>query len=410
MAEETKEKSPQSKGKLMFTLLLVVLTNLGRAIKKLAGSVIYQKNSNQKINKSIYDALPPLHGTMLSITLGFITVFAFYAFQEVYSGKQKLYDIKETFKDICQPDFFHGYNWDRYVNEEGELNWDRVKEALWDASLMFSYVDNNRYPKREIIIIDEDKEDSEDDVLLSYWKKHGFKRDAQYILKAQIENAAKEILSLTGLILTSYPYLGQSRIKHPGVEQRKTQVNITDDNAWLKELKRRNGYLLFIWNNKKSIIELMNHHRRFNIQEQKELHERTLRQLTKQYEEKGVEVPKELISKMKEHETYDIDFSQVILRFFSRIEYFEKEIVPKAQKQVNTISRHQEYFKLKTRAKIALRCAILIFVFGIIYPMLISADIVLPLIKRTDVVLLVITAAPYLLGLLYLIRVVARLG
>jgi hypothetical protein len=257
------------------------------------------------MNNSLLDLLPALHGTMLSITVGFVTAFALYAYQTTSSARQNLEDIKRQVQNISKPGFECGIDRAKYLNTKGELDWQRFKDGLRDASSLFSHIDyEDRGLKRETIIIDDMQNGSTEYSRLDYFKKHGLQNDTVYIEKSQIEKAARESLGLLSLVMTSYPYLGYGMFNKPDSDE------VTSYHSWLDDLSRYNGFLLWLWNtNHRSLSELMNQYRSLDIQSQKDMYEKTLQQMLKSSKEKGVVVPDKEIQRLRRefHIIHDTD-------------------------------------------------------------------------------------------------------
>ena len=360
------------------------------------------------MTNSLLDSLPALHGTMLSIIVGFVTAFALYAYQTTSSARQQLDNIKRQVQNISSPSFEISINRANYLNSDGELDWQCFKDGLRDASSLFSHIDHEDHDlKRETIIVDDMQNDSDASSRFDYIKKHGFKKDAVYIEKTQIEKAARQTLGLLSLAMTSYPYFGHGMLNKPATDE------LSNYRLWLPDLSRYNGFLLWLWNgHHRGLSELMNQYRLLDIQRQEDMHEKSLQQMLKSNKDQGISMSDEQIQRIKRqfHTIRETDYSLILRDFFLKVTHLEQQVIPKANEHLITLTTYENSFKLKTRTIWVLASAVFIFILGIMTPMVITAYSKPPIVKSLEICLFVFTTVPYLVGLLYLIAVVSRLN
>ena len=299
------------------------------------------------MSNSLLEPLPALHGTMLSIIVGFVTAFAFYAYQATSSARQNLDDIKREVQILSKPSFECSFDKAKYLNDDGELDWQKFKDGLRNAASLFSHLDyEERGLKRTTIIIDDMKDTSVEYSRSDYYKKHGMQIDAVYIEKSNIEKAAMETLGLLSLAMTSYPYLGQGMLNRP------VTTDIDNDKLWLDDLSRYNSFLLFLRNgSNRSLNELMNQYRLLDIDRQKMLHETSMQKMIETSQKQGITIPEEEIQRIKKqfHTIRETNYRMILNDFFLKISHINQNLAPKAKESLIKLTTYENKFKLKTR-------------------------------------------------------------
>jgi len=369
------------------------------------------------MNNSLLNSLPALHGTMLGITLAFVGAFLLYAYDKTSSARQKLEDLKRQVQEACKPDYEVDIDRAKYLNSEGELDWRRVMHGLRDASSLFGHIGHeDQWGIREIIIIDDIRNGSTQDPKTVGAPMPGLQTDAKQIKKSDIEKRGRETLGLLARVITSYPYLGQGALNKPDRDE------VTDYRSWVDDLSDRTSWLSWLWATRhRSLSELMKQYGPIDIQRRKNPHEESFEESLEQMKEKGIDVPVELIPRIRRqaeaiqraretHTLHDHDYGFDLRNVFDKIARVKAQLLPTAQESVETLTKYETKFKLKKRAMWVLSWAVFILVVGITLPMVMNAYAKPPRIKSLELWIFGLTMLPYLIGLIYLIRVVSGLN
>ena len=218
--------------------------------------------------------------------------------------------------------------------------------------------------------------------------------------EVQITEAGRKILGILGLIMTSYPYSGK------GMLHRSNEAPSDFDDAWIEELTQRNNYLTWLWNTYAlGLHELMSQYSTLKIKHQQD---RIIQQYINQRKDTGIPVTQIEIDNIRRYYHIPrIDYNSTLQEFFTKIKQIQEDIIPKIKENKVVIKTNENQYKIKSMSLWILAVTGLIFIFGIIVPIIINSYISPP--RTVELTILMLTMLPYLCGLYLLMRKICGL-
>lgn len=104
-----------------------------------------------------------------------------------------------------------------------------------------------------------------------------------------------------------------------------------------------------------------------------------------------------------------INYERLVQDFFMRVKYIEDTLMPKMVEIESKLEFYEKKFKIKQHGLAIIITAIFIFIFGIIVPLFLQTWQKTPHIRFIEIILLVSTMSPYIIGLFYLLKKISGL-
>ncbi len=224
----------------------------------------------------------------------------------------------------------------------------------------------------------------------------------------EIIDSACNLLTIISTLSYSHPYNGKKNYR-----DNTRDISIVYDKEWLKYLKKINRFLLTQWNSRKlSIIELMKRYEKICIDTKNEIDQKGW---IEEKQEGGTIVSQlstegsKLLKNNKVDISGRIDYELLVQDFFMRVKYIEDTLMPKMVEVESKLEFYEKKFQIKNHGLTIIITAIFIFIFGIIVPLFLQTWQKTPHIRSIEIILLISTMLPYIIGLFYLLKKVSGL-
>lgn len=333
---------------------------------------------------SIIEALPSVHGSLLGIGFSLFGAYAIYAYQKLAESNELLQAILEEAKRFSFARRYQGVAASTVLGDDGVLDWVKVEGALREASFLTGNV-AGMTDLKDFRSMDADK------VKLVY----------------------EEIIQLMNYFFISYPFNGDTlieagpitkkvreakdkpfdmeRVKLIALYIRRLQINWSSYHEDYIHLARQ--YFICRENEKRknierAVIEGINKIPGLSAREKQDRIEASLK-------------PSGQIADSEEYVRELIDF-------FNRVSIFGNELLPKIQKFIDVSMSYKTRFKFKIISRFAMAFFAVVFIFGIVLPLIFS-DISLGNVWWwVGYVLFFVSAVPYLMVWGYLWRKISK--
>lgn len=341
--------------------------------------VLFNQKKGER-RKSLFEVLPSIHGTMLSITVGLFGLFALFAYQKINTQIDLLASYQYQISQELKPTLMTNINDIAFLDSTGNIDLPSVRRRFWEIAGV---------PRS----LDRSKEIPEQ------WR--GYNND-EYL-----DSACFDLFGLIELVSRSYPYYGGNNLD--AILSKKWDI----EKDWIDELIRFNTYFDIYWKtNQASIQDLLIRFRDLDIQRQVRLKEETANRVIASRNESGLPTSSEEINKM-------LNFTPIIVienyrhveAFFIKVDFIQKNLVPEIRECRTLLNMYKNEFKLRSRSRVLLLIALFVFILGIVLPVFGGVFFTEKIKYRMqiEVTASILTLLPYIVGLVYLVIVVSRL-
>lgn len=324
------------------------------------------------MESNILSILPTIHATIITIVVTVLVAIFMYAYQVMHPIKDKLISLRyQVVTIIGMPIYKSGkFNAYDYIKDR-KLDYSKIKNAFSGINI-FSNIDIE--------------------------KNYGIKSKLEFNVPLDIIiNNSDLILNLITLISFHYPY--------------NCDIDLEYTREWQEFLFKFNDYLLWYWQaNKHGINELLRQREQYEIKEQKEIHEKALREYIISIEKDGGKVSdKEIENIRKEHHhVISFNFAKPVNEFYNKIIFIQENILPQIAENYSKLTLYQNIFKVKSYLSTSLIISIALLFLGVALPLFISIFYKPPFMKTIELLLL-LTLVPYFIGLFILLAKVLEI-
>lgn len=305
------------------------------------------------MESNILEVLPSIHGILIGIGTAFFSGFAMLAYQKLQESKDKLDKTLEEVAYFSSPSNFIGSNNISLISESGELNWDtEAKNILHHAKSAFSYLD--------------------------YEEKYGIPRNtfAHTPSDEDILATTRNLCLMFHYLFVSYPFSGKSMVHMQGVseniESRKAEPFSTER---LREIEKRIGFLNWCWEtSNRSLIALGQKATEIEMKNSKS---EAIKAFNESTERMG-DIPED--EKERVWKTFhqprlnmQVDYSKIIQEYFNKVFMYRDRVFPQLSETLKTYETFNTRFAIKKLTIYAFKVSAVIFIFGILVPILLLA-------------------------------------
>jgi len=327
----------------------------------------------------ILEALPAIHATLIGIVGALYSVFVIYGYQKIQEANDVFRELIAWVEKYTSPSYYIGFDNPELIDKNGDLSWEGIRKTLKKARSIF--------PMYEGKPIGGAFESQNDEVVVE---------------------TCHEFINMLYVVSVSYPFSGKPLVQ----VAKNSLVNIRNkkDDFFTEErllsVRRIVVELMIFWGRySDSILELASRCEKVESRKDLEiiagLHEPMLQKLEAMgYADKVAELRAQHVKPIER-----LGYSSIIVEFFERIKGFEAEVVPKLDSSLKVLRLYNGRFKIRERSKIMLFVGGSVLFFGVIVPLLLlhansAWQQLWP--RNLDVVLLVITMAPYFIAMKWL--------
>lgn len=346
---------------------------------------------------TIIENLPAIHATLIGVGAAFFSAFSIFAYQKIQEAKDELDSIFEEIKSFSTPHIIMGsVDGKNSIVENGELNWDvKAKELLYHARSFFYDLDiENKYgPTTERNIRHQDPD--------------------------KIFNTCHSLCAMFYYLFSSYPFQGNSFLKIAELtDTAKTKNTQAFDREQINEIEKRIGFLYWFWSqSNQSLLALGRTCTKIQNERDAQDEQDSYRRFCEEIARDG-DLPEEQKQKMwlklrTPRISNAINYEQIIVEYFNKIILYQEKFLPQLKNVFNIHQRYNERLNFKFTTKYAIKAFFLIFIFGIVLPMLLinfNHDFGLEWLPFLEYVLLFTTMAPYLWICRYFYKKVSALS
>lgn len=333
---------------------------------------------------SIIEALPSVHGSLLGIGFSLFGAYAIYAYQKLAESNELLQEILEEAKRFSFARMYQGVPAATVLGDDGVLDWVKVEGALRDASLLTGNV-AGMTDLKDFKRLDADK----------------------------VKTVYEEIIQLMNYFFISYPFNGDSlvdtgpitkvvreakgkpfdveRVKLMALYIRRLQINWNSYHEDYIHLARQ--YFTCREYEKRAdieraVIEGVNKIPGLSARERQDRIEASVK-------------PSGQIADVNE-------YARALTDFFNRVSVFGNEFLPRIQKIIDINANYKTRFKFKVLSRFAMAFFAVVFIFGIVLPLVLSDVNLGGAWWWVGYMLFFVSAVPYLMVWGYLWRKISK--
>ncbi|OCZ58444.1 hypothetical protein [Acinetobacter seifertii] len=305
------------------------------------------------MSSSIFEIIPGVHATIVSIFAAFYSAYFIYAYQKVTDSKRKLDKCLNLSKIISIPDMFKHNGEPALLKENGELDWDKYKILIQQASSLGQNLKSGNFDLND-------------------------------------RNLAKELVDIVDkttqffhYFFTTYPMNGDFiELKNTNINKIK---NLDFDAKRYNEIDRRLQFLSWKWeNSKEEFLQLFRIYDFF-----KKTHE-------------------DFVKDNIRDNFFRFDSTPILINFFERVEFYKKEVLPVLNETLSEYNTFNDELKIKSTTKSIIYLTLYILLIGIITPLgilkLQYCNFIKDYFNKIEFGILLISFLPYILVCFYFLR------